>query len=355
MVGGRCDRHLGMARPVRVNVEGGWYHVTARGIERRAIFDGARDQEHLLDLLAAMRERYVVEIHAYCLMGNHYHALIRTPGANASEALQWLNVSYSVWFNRRRRRVGHVFQGRFGSVLIDGQGDWALGASVYIHLNPIRTLAAGLGKTLDRAEALGLSQVDPETAKWRMRELRLYRWSSYRAYAGYGSAPEWLTTGVLLQQTGGPSGYRELVRQHAVRGTLPSGYEDLRGRVALGSQAFLKKVRGWAGRVTREQPGRRDVMRWARTEDIVRVVEAEWGEPWAQFCDRHGDWGRDLALYLARQRSGLSLRQIAEAFGVGQYKAVGKAVERFSASLDRSPVRRRTVAACLRELSNVET
>jgi putative transposase len=57
-----------------------------------------------------------VEIHAYALMGNHYHLLIRTPEANASAAIQWLNVSYSVWFNKRRERVGHVFQGRFGSV-----------------------------------------------------------------------------------------------------------------------------------------------------------------------------------------------------------------------------------------------
>jgi len=79
-----------MARPVRVDVAGGWYHVTARGIERRAIFEGVRDHEHFLELIAEMSERYGVEIHAYVLMVNHYHLLIRTPHANASAAIQWL-------------------------------------------------------------------------------------------------------------------------------------------------------------------------------------------------------------------------------------------------------------------------
>ena len=82
-----------MARPVRVDVVGGWYHVTARGIERRAIFADGRDHEHFLELLPEMGKRYGVELHAYVLMGNHYHLLIRTPQANASAAIQWLNVS----------------------------------------------------------------------------------------------------------------------------------------------------------------------------------------------------------------------------------------------------------------------
>ena len=126
-----------MARPLRVDVAGGWYHVRARGIERRTIFHAPREHEHFLDLLEEMSERYGVEVHAYALLGNHYHLLIRTPRRNASQALQWLNVSYSVWYNKRTNRVGPLFQGRFKSVLIDGEGAWALGASVYVHLNDL--------------------------------------------------------------------------------------------------------------------------------------------------------------------------------------------------------------------------
>jgi len=77
-----------MARPIRVDVEGGWYHITARGTERRTVFQDNRDHERFLELLAEMRRRYAVDVHAYALMGNHYHLLIRTPRANASAALQ---------------------------------------------------------------------------------------------------------------------------------------------------------------------------------------------------------------------------------------------------------------------------
>lgn len=127
-----------MSRPVRVDVADGWYHTMARGTERRTIFRDERDCRHFLDLLGKMSERYGVKVHGYALMGNHYHLLIQTPARNCSQAMQWLNVSYSAWFNRRGGRVGHVFQGRFGSSLIQGRGDWVLVCSTYLHLNPVR-------------------------------------------------------------------------------------------------------------------------------------------------------------------------------------------------------------------------
>ena len=344
-----------MARPVRVDVEGGWYHVTARGIERRAIFEDVRDHEHFLELLPAMGERYGVEIHGYVLMGNHYHLLIRTPNANASAAIQWLNVSYSVWFNRRRNRVGHVFQGRFASVLIDGEGSWALSASVYIHLNPIRMKREGLGKASNRAESLGLAPIDREAVKRRLKTLREYRWSSYGAYAGYGPVPEWLTTKTLLERGGGREGYRKYVQQHVTRGDSPEGYEDFGGRVALGSQEFLETVKGWVGRVSKEQPDRAQVLKRVTPADVVKVVERKRGEAWAEFSDRHGDWGRELVLYLARRRSGLTLEEIGLALGIKEYKTVGRAVQRFASALSRDRVKRRMVKECLDEMSFVET
>jgi putative transposase len=344
-----------MARPVRVDIEGGWYHVTARGTERRTIFEDARDHEHFLELLPAMGERYGVELHAYVLMGNHYHLLIRTPNANASAAIQWLNVSYSVWFNRRRNRVGHVFQGRFVSVLIDGEGSWALSASVYVHLNPIRMKREGLGKASNRGESQGLVPMDREAVKRRLKALREYRWSSYRAYAGYGPEPDWLTTKRLLERGGGREGYRKHVQQHVTRGDAPEGYEDIGGRVALGSQEFLAKVKGWVGRVTKEQPDREQVLKRVTPADVVKVVERKRGETWTEFSNRHGDWGRELVLYLARRRSGLTLGEIGMALGIKEYKTVGRAVQRFAADMSRDRAKRRLVKECLVEMSLVET
>ena len=90
-----------MARPLRVDRANGWYHVTARGIERRDIFVDTRSREHFLELLEETTLRFRLKVHAYVLMSNHYHLVVQTPEANLSRAIQWLNVSYVAWFNRR--------------------------------------------------------------------------------------------------------------------------------------------------------------------------------------------------------------------------------------------------------------
>jgi putative transposase len=123
-----------MARALRIEIAGGRYHVTARGNERRDIFRVDKDREHFLGLLSELPERFGTLIHAYVLMQNHYHLLLETPEGNLSRSIQWLNVSYSVWFNRRHRRSGHLFQGRFGAVLIeDDRGLQEVGR--YTHVN----------------------------------------------------------------------------------------------------------------------------------------------------------------------------------------------------------------------------
>lgn len=108
-----------MARPLRVGLAGGWYHVTAGGNERRAIFRDETDRAHFAELLAEWVERYGVRLHAYVLLDNHYHLLAETPLANFSPAMQWLGVSYTMWFNRRHRRVGHLFQGRSKALVLE--------------------------------------------------------------------------------------------------------------------------------------------------------------------------------------------------------------------------------------------
>src|SRR6185436_10718972 len=105
------------------------------GIERRPIFLDNRDRQHFLELLDEWTARFALSLHAYVLMDNHYHLLIELSHPNLSRAVQWLNVSYSVWFNRRHQRSGYLFQGRFKSVVVDPVG-WGLGMSAYIHLNP---------------------------------------------------------------------------------------------------------------------------------------------------------------------------------------------------------------------------
>ena len=97
-----------MARPLRVNVEGGWYHVYARGPNGMRLFGDDRDREHLLELFAEAADRYRAEIHAFVLMDTHYHAVVCTPDANLSRAMQWLNLTYAAWFNTRHQRKAGI-------------------------------------------------------------------------------------------------------------------------------------------------------------------------------------------------------------------------------------------------------
>jgi len=344
-----------MSRPLRIDVVDGWYHVMSRGIDRRTIFSGATYYRHFIELLEAMCARYNVEVHAYCLMPNHYHLVIRTPEANASMALQWLNVSYASWFNAKQQRAGHVFQGRFKSVLIDGEGSWVRLAADYVHLNPVRTGALGAGKGDVGAERHGYKIPSDEVVQRRLERLRKYKWSSYPAYAGYESCPKWLHSGIILEQAGGVDKYRRSLQEYVTAGAPPEDFESLRDRVAIGSARFVESVKRRIVKVSPEQPAGGAMRRLVPFELIVSLVEKEMGRQWDDFRDSHGDYGRDLVLYLARMKSGLTLAEIGLRAGGIEYKAVGKAVQRFTQRMAKDRILAGKVGKCMEKLSNVET
>ena len=343
-----------MARPLRIDIEGGWYHVMSRGIERRVIFLDDSFRFHFLDLLGEMSERFVVEVHAYVLMGNHYHLILRTPHANASRAMQWLNMSFSAWSNAKRQRVGHVFQGRFRSTLIDGDGTWLLKASAYLHLNPVRVSSLGLGKTANTSESMGLVNPNKDQIRERLRVLREHRWSSYRAYGNYGTVPEWLVTREILDRAGGQDRYRRFVQAYVTRGIDPDEFTAFSERVAIGSREFLHRARSWVKSVSAEQTDRSFVTSRISFDRIVAVVEQIKGEGFMEFRDRYGDWGMLLVLYLTRMHSGFTLARIGELAGGQGYKTVSTSIRRFKKRLDTDNVLQRVVKQCTERLRNDE-
>ena len=127
-----------MARPLRIEYPGAYYHVMNRGNRREDIFLTDKDRQVFLDGLADSCEIYSITLITYVLMSNHFHLLVQTPQANLSEFMRHFLVTYTVRFNRRNARAGHVFQGRFKSLLVD-EDEYLLPMSRYIHLNPIRT------------------------------------------------------------------------------------------------------------------------------------------------------------------------------------------------------------------------
>ncbi len=176
-----------MPRPLRVRIPGGIYHVTARGNRRQDIYFDDADRLYFLAVLNKVIQRFGWRCYAYCLMTNHYHLVVETPGANISEGMQRLNSVYAQWINWRYGYEGHLFQGRFHSTLVDS--NWhLLELCRYVPSNPVR---AGLCE---------------RPGDWR--------WSSYRAAMGMSPCPDHLTVTWVIDQFG-PS--PEQAREHYAR------------------------------------------------------------------------------------------------------------------------------------------
>ena len=205
-----------MGRAWRIEYEGALYHVLSRGNEQKAIFYDDQDRFLFLKTLGEMCERFEIDVFAYVLMDNHYHVLLKTHRANLSKSMQWLGVTYTRRFNLRHCRSGHLFQGRFKSLIVQNAG-YLLQLSCYIHRNPLR---AGIVHRL----------VD-------------YRWSSYKVYAYGDMAYEWLITRPIFSQLAGKNKfktYREKVQRYAKE--EKNLWEDLRHGLVIGSKKFVEKI-----------------------------------------------------------------------------------------------------------------
>jgi putative transposase len=126
-----------MARPLRITYPDAFYHITSRGNEQKPVFKSRKDRIKFLEYLESATERYNAVIHAYCLMDNHYHLLLETPSGNLSRIMAHINGAYTAYFNRKRDRAGHLFQGRYKAIVVEAD-EYAKELSRYIHLNPVR-------------------------------------------------------------------------------------------------------------------------------------------------------------------------------------------------------------------------
>ena len=178
-----------MARPLRIEYDGALYHITSRGNERKPIYKSDEDRYSFLDGLKQVNKRFNWICHAYCLMNNHYHLVIETPDGNLSKGMRQLNGVYTQGFNRRHRRVGHIFQGRYKAIVIEKES-YLLEVSRYVVLNPVRAKAV------------------KKPGEWT--------WSSYRGTAGIEKPNPCLTPDWILGQFGSKrwqaeAKYREFV------------------------------------------------------------------------------------------------------------------------------------------------
>lgn len=298
-----------MARPLRIEYEGAFYHITARGNEKGAIFGENRDYDRFLILLGRMHERYSILIHAYVLMPNHYHLLMETPQGNLVATMHDLNTAYTNYFNRKYERVGHLFQGRYRSILVD-RDPYLLELSRYIHLNPVR---AGMVRSPER-----------------------YRWSSYVGYISSKTSQEWLSTEQVLAQMGDDlgkarKGYRRFVDQ-GLKEEIPDPLQEAVSGIVIGGVQFWQEARDRFLKIERDQeiPTLREIHQRKDLEAIVERVAAFYGVSQERICkkERPAHPASQVALYLCRKKTDLSLKEIAAFFGRRHYTAVSVAHRR---------------------------
>lgn len=281
-----------MSRPLRIEYPGAVYHLTSRGNAGQDIFLDDADCEMFIAVLASVVERLAWRVHAYCLMGNHYHLLAETPQPNLSRGMMRLNGVYTQRFNRRHDRTGHIFQGRFKAILVE-RDSYLLELARYIVLNPVRAGMTGMAGA--------------------------WRWSSYRATVGEQVAPPWLRVGWILDQFGG-SGvlarrrYQEFVTAGLDR-TPP--WCELRGQALLGTESFMQAL---APRLAEAQdaPETPRQQRLAHRPELARLLPASNGQNRSN---------RDAAIRDAHLRHGYTLAEIARHVGL-HYATVSRIANR---------------------------
>jgi len=274
-----------MARKPRIHLPGGFYHVMLRGNAGQDIFLSDADRYHLYLLMQEGVERFGHRIHAFCCMSNHIHMAIQVADIPLSRIMQNLSFRHTQWMNKRRRRMGHLFQGRYAAILVDAD-NYLLELIRYIHLNPLR---AGMVE---------------DAAAWR--------WSSHKAYLGKESLP-WLTTEWVLGSFSKRLG--EAIRRYsffvadgsnAVANDFQRGKKDSR---ILGDDVFAERV--LAGQ------GEKEVS--ISLDECIHIV-----------CKRYELTEADLAMkdqrrkpsearavigWVAKQDGGFTLSEVARRFG----------------------------------------
>lgn len=206
-----------MSRAWRIEYENAYYHLMSRGNDGKDIYLVDDDRHLFLETLSEMSERFEVTIFAYVLMSNHYHLLVQTRRANLKKAMQWMGSTYTRRFNNLHGKTGHLFQGRYKSILVQNDS-YIMRLSCYIHRNPLR--------------------------KGIIKRLIDYPWSSYGVYAYGRKTPEWLSTGLILscfKKSNPQKQYREKVQRYAKEEKRLM--EDLRHGLIFGSQKFVQDIR----------------------------------------------------------------------------------------------------------------
>ena len=314
-----------MARQLRIEYPGAFYHVTSRGNQKQSVFFSPWDKARFLDCLDEAHEKLDLLVHSYCLMENHYHLMLETRQANLSKIMHFINTSFTVYLNKRYKRVGHLFQGRFKAILLEAE-TYAQELSRYIHLNPLR---AGI-----------------------VRRPEDYPWSSLREYLGQRKPPRWLDTSFVLGLFGNEADDARLQYagfiSSALISNIPNPFMNKNGGspAILGSKGFLERInetylQGIAP--NRELPLLRQYRKKPPLERIRSEVVRRLGN--------EDKLSRNTAIFLTHGNTDYKLVEIGAYFGISQ-AAIGMVCHRMKQILSQNPDLSRVVEEIEKNLFN---
>ena len=318
-----------MARQLRIEYEGAIYHITARGNERKKIFFAERDYQKFKEYLVVVQERFGCVLHAYVLMGNHYHLILETKEKNLSRAMHYLNSSYTTYVNVKRKRNGHLLQGRFKSIIVD-KDKYLLELSRYVHLNPVR---AGMAKR-------------PEE----------YRHSSYKAYIDRRQI-DCVKTEMILGMVSSTAGdgyqkYREFI-ESGIGVELENPLEKVYGGLILGGERFIRQTLDRLEEIEDEEIAHRKKLQTRVSQKAIFAVVAEhFGRSGENFL---GDGNaRKVAIYLLKYHAGMTSQEVSQALGGMSCAAIAKTYQRLRKQLVSNGELKQEIEGLLKRLSNVQ-
>ena len=283
---------------------------------------------------------YQVVLYSYVLMQNHYHLLVETPHGNISEFMRHFNITYTSYYNKRHNRVGHLYQGRYKSILVDKESYLTI-LSRYVHLNPVR-----------------VEQFVFRPAKEKEKYLKEYRWSSLPGYIDETKKLKLIDYSLILAEYGGdnPDGRMNYWKQ--MRRDIMDGLEvkdKVVGQSVLGGDEFVKWVKTtYANKIAerREIPSLRAVLRYRSTDEILKVISDETDKTDEEILQEKGPL-RQMAMEFLFRYGGLKGVEIAGIMNL-DYSTVSKERKRLRERLEKDAELRRRFRGIEGKLSKVK-
>lgn len=297
-----------MSKPLRIEYKDAYYHVMNRGLGYKETFKEEADFRLFMEIIADASKRFYIEIHAYCLMSNHYHLLIKTPCGNLGRAMRHINGIYTQRRNRLYKTDGPLFRGRYKAILIDSDS-YLLHLSKYIHMNPKK---AKIVDSLDK-----------------------YAWSSYSAYVGLASPPCWLFQdeifGQLNTSINQAQAYAAFMQDESINKGILALYDKERFSPILANDDFINQL---PTKVRNKEVSYIEQTQYCaeiHVRNILKAVSEEFNVSINDLVNTKRGKGvqnipRKIAMYIMQYHRGFRLKEIAAQFNLAHYGGASSAI-----------------------------